>query len=454
MKYSTEWHGHKIEWEFFAMKKKLRFLINDRLFIDGREFENQDTKIRLAGSHKTTFEHEGREVPVELYARTGLIGLLAIIKVDKEEISRKYVPVWRMEKWFIHYLTSFFVSLLALAIICVVAFYILAFPFSGMKPVLFLPRLNLKEVPGVIYSTDTLGNVFAFEPSTGKRDIVYSNDSMAVRDISSDTKSILLVHPKRFDKDETPLRKVFWLTLDDGEMRLLGEWPMKHSYASFTPDGRHAYFSIDDSSGKRSVVVDTLSNIDTLDIVIYQPSPSGNYFLGKKNPRTGGALYLRDIANDEATELDVEIFPKKTIAKWWDNNTVVLWTYHRETSEQIILVDMKSFESETLDFPNSYAYIPYRSCEKRIVVFNKTHKTTIGYIHIDEYEVHDRENLLWKTEAYSSSILTMLSPGGSYLLIESNPNLFGDYTNREYRIIGADGTSKALPLGRRILLWK
>ena len=448
MRYSTEWHGHKIEWEVYSPKDRAFLTARQRLFIDGVEHSDKNRQLGYSATFKTTFTHEEREVPAEIYIRGGFYGVLTKIKVDGDEIARKYVSWFRMKNGVI----SVAVNLILGAFIALILIYSLFFLKQGIKPTI-LPKLNLKEVPGVIYFADTFGNIIAFEPSTQKYDTIYSNDSMAVRSLSKDLNSVLLVYPKEIEVDETPLRKVYWLTLGDGVLRLLGEWPMAFTYASFTPEANRAFFSIGDRHSFRSIVVDTLGNADTVDMEIDYPSPSGDKFLGRK--KRGSPVCLFNIADGEITELDTAIVPKGAFVKWWSEDTLIIQWSYRQNNGQVIFTDLNSFESDTFEFPISYSYAYFRVPANLTVLTHQVRKITLGLSFIDKFEVYDLDKLIWETNSYTSYSSIFLSPHGDYLLIEPFSGLFEDpRKGRKFRIISEKGTSKVLDIEGRILFWK
>ena len=452
MRYSTEWNGHKIEWEFFASRRFTRILISDRVYIDGKEYLYEEKKVRSSKTHKVTFEHEGRQSELELIAINAIIGLLAIIKVDREKIEQKFVPMWRIEKGMSNYVIINAVSFLLSIIMVTVIFYSLFLIKGGFKPVLILPGLDLEEVPGVIYSADTSGNIMAFEPSTETYDTIYSNDSMAVRDISPDAGSILLVHPKGKSSEGAIYRKIYWLTPDDGKMHLLGEWPKRNVYASFTTDGDQAYFKIGGKSVDRSVVVDTFGNVDTFDIALYSPNSAGDKFLVRKTHF--GSHFVVDIESGEVTELDPDIVPRVALSRWWSKDTVALWSRRKDMRGSVILVDLNNMESDTLLFPIEARLDPHGTNNDRIVATNHVKKLDLSTRFINRYELYERGQLVWERESYSSSPWMELSPDGDYVLILPYPVIFRNFETREYRIIGEEGTSMKLPIDGRILMWK
>jgi hypothetical protein len=447
MRYSTEWNGHKIEWEIYIPAKTAFLKAKMRLFIDGEEYRKDDHKAHFKSKRKITLPLDGEEKTLEASMRSGFYGILTQIKVDGEQIGRKYIPWFRMKNGLIAIMVNLIFGLM-LGILFVYSFLFLK---AGIKPII-LPRLNLKEVPGIIYSLDSLGNIHTFEPSTNTTAIIYSNDSMSVRSLSKDLNSVLLVYPKGIEMGKTPLRKVYWLTLDDGEMRLLGEWPMAFPYANFTPGGNRAFFSIGGRQSYRSIVADTLGNTDIVDLEISNPSPSGDKFLGLK--KRGSPQYIFNAASGEITELDTILFPRIAFVRWWTEDTLQIDMSRRKDTSQIVFIDINSFESDTIDFPKFYRTAYIRNPMNRIVLFDSVERMTLGLSFIDRYVVYDYDSLIWKTNSYSSYSHMFPSPNSDYLVIETFKGIFDFSKGSKYRIISEKGTSKTLKIEGRILFWE
>ncbi len=300
--------------------------------------------------------------------------------------------------------------------------------------------MPVENVAGIFFYVDSLGNLMKYEPAIGFIDTIYSNDSMAVRDLSPDGKSVVLIMPKQYERGEKPLRKVYWLTLDDNEMRLIGEWKQAHPYASFTPDGENIYLAYSDSIWSKGVIADTLGNVRIFDGSVFGFNSTMTQCFGQRHKSMPWKLF--DIETGESTELDTILFPKDHFPRRWSDDIVVIKTWEK-LKQELYFIDLKTLKADTISFP----------AREDVDVFTNVYTVSYykGFILysleiLKQFSVFDSDKELWSIMTYSDYPQKVYSDKEQILMYS--------YSLWKYRVISSEGTTDPLPITGRVLLWK
>ena len=449
MRYEVEWEGHKIAWELSILKKRAYLFGSEKLYVDDEFLADGPKKLAMSETVRGEFRHGSRDVPVELYLRAGFFGVLTRLKIDGELVKRKYIPVWRIKNWLLSLLASFLLwMIIAIAAMFIVNPNIVCNNFPN-KIVLRSRELKTENLSGKIYFADTLGKLMTYTPSTGDIETLLVTDSMAIRDVSPDGKSVILVCPRGFKRHNYPLRKVYWLTLDDGRMRLISERKMEFAYANFTPDGKKIYFVVNDTFPSQTVVADTFGNLTLIkENTGYPANSTGSRFFCHRN--YGHPWKIFDLNSGQTTVLDTTIFPKRSVPYWWSDDTVLSRAY-RQKKNLAFFVDLESERIDTVDYPGfNFRVFPF----PKLIIINKS----IGGFRlippsfIDRIFVYKKDSLLWESWNHRIGSVVAISPDPSVLCYIVSSKKLSEY-KFFYCLIGHEGARKTIPIDGYVLDW-
>ncbi len=316
-------------------------------------------------------------------------------------------------------------------------------------------ELDISKVPGTIYYLNTTGNLMSFRPSSDEIETLLVIDSMDIKAISPDGMSVLLIYPKgydfifpsRDDKQKFSNRKFFWMTLDDGRMRLITEKKIQYNdyyIAGFNADGSKIYFTIITHTDTiRTMIADTCGNLTLLPENIWRKDLSGNFFIGRRNSREPWILF--NLNNEKPVILDTILFPKESCPRLWFNDSIIVQICKDENSyDRIIFLNIKKEKVDTVNF----GWCEYNLLNHpKLRIIARERSSVLHLLSKKTYDrvfVYDRNSLLWET--YGPNIwygIFTISPDGKNFLTRDKG--YGT-KNDSFFLNGPNGTRKKIPL--------
>jgi len=279
-------------------------------------------------------------------------------------------------------------------------------------------ELDIAKVPGKIYYCDTIGNLLSFKPSSDEVETLLVIDSMDIKAISPDGKSVILVYPSGNNKRRQLNCKVFWMSLDDDRMHFIIEQKVCNTascFYTFVPNGSKIFLSFFDSLLHINIIADTSGNLVYLPEHICCFDQYGTQFIGNKNKQAPWFLFNLD--NKELIMLDTILFPRESQLKLWKKDTIMVQIDNDENNHcRVIfvpagcgLVDTSSYIGNKLDLMPMFSEPWIVSYKRKTVLYPFFERLKLYTF------VYRRDSLLWETydqELYDNVFI--LSPDGEY----------------------------------------
>ena len=443
--FGFEWNGHKIEWELLAPKSKLFLRLKTVLYVDGQLIG--ETKKRVNSGE---FTHDGEKHKIKMRLNIGLIEFYFDFWIDGKKVHREKAP-FKYIKDFIarklrEALIGFLIGLLGGALISVILFIpIIYFAFDGR---LYIPTrdLDLTKVPGTIYLADSVGNLITYRPSTGAIDTILKTDSMVVTAISPDRKSAIAMDSRDSKYEISPERKIYWITLTDGKMRLIVKTRMREPNAYFTPDGSKIVLpAIKDTTFLGSLVADTTGKTKIFDSWEIHSSPSGEKFIGR---RTGQRSYSLLFWDDKEPQCLDSVLAKAEV-DFWNEETLVIFPFKFEL-KLVLFAPIGGGKIDSLHCKGYSTRVIHG--ENRVIASRRW--LFLIFDPKNEFQekwLYDRDSLLWSTT--SKGYVWGISPDRDYYIGTVFPNIKSYKYN--FTISGKRNACKDIPFdgNYRFLGW-
>ncbi|MBN2541936.1 hypothetical protein JXI42_03640 [bacterium] len=453
--HEIEWMGVTIGWEIVTYRRGTFLQVNWNLYIND-VFVAKKEYPKMNDTLRTSFVHDSQVLNVELNRRGGLFGSLYVLAIDDFEIDRVYFPFWKMKGWASYFIINFLFRGIPLVVVGTLLIGLVASVgiFSRVRKIVFrteVEELNTSLVQGSIYYVDHLGKLMKYTPRTSATTTVFVPDSMEVRAISPDRKSIILSYPKGYTRGKYPLRKIFWMNLANRSKKLLFEEKIGMLRTSFTPDGNSIYlfFNTPTRTSGDAILADSLGNIVNLDDNFGNYAPYGYYIIGHNKSFQPWQVY--DLRSGEELELDPETFPSTIFAFWWRGDTLLVKPF--QEANWGIFVPLSTMDTETLYFKgDNFEYV--KEPEPRIV--SKDFGAVLNIFSMKVYDhlyIYEKKRLVWDTWTTGTPSIFVFSPDGSVFL--ATHYQYDPQEKEWYAIHGPNGAEQILPIRppARLLCW-